>query len=255
MIILEQFTEDEVQDIFEDVYAEFYEHRDKLGFDDYYVSKIVDYLGKNNRKTLGLCTERNGKFKISLNPNILKFEQDGEKIIRETVAHELCHTLPGCMNHGKNFHAKASLIKRLMGYNIDTKADIDSTEYFMKYLPQSNYMVRCDNCGSEVPLSRMSNMIKNPSSYTCAKCGGSISSYILDKNTGEYELYASSDSEPDYKYWVKCDNCDYKVPYQTKTKSFRGIEDLTRSGYKFTCPRCYKKSLYVIDNGKEIRAD
>lgn len=92
------------------MYAEFYQYKDELGFDDYYVSKIVGWLNSNNRKTLGRCTERNGRFTIQLNPNLLKFEEDGEKIIHETIAHELCHTLPGCMNHGREFHADVRIV-------------------------------------------------------------------------------------------------------------------------------------------------
>ena len=56
----------------------------------------------------------------------MSFTEDGEKIIRETIAHELCHTLSGYMNHGRTFHDKAAKIMNLMGYHIDTKADIDS---------------------------------------------------------------------------------------------------------------------------------
>lgn len=254
MILFEQFTEDQVQDIFEDVYSEFYEHKDELGFDDYYVSKIVKYLNKNNRKTLGLCSERNGKFVISINPHILNFEEDGEKIIRETFAHELCHTLPGCMNHGKNFHTKAALIKKLLGYTIDTKADIDSSEYFLKYLPQSNYILKCDTCGNVTPIPKLSDPVRNPSSYVCTKCNGRVSSYILDKNTGEYELYKSSEDEPEYKYAAKCENCSYTYPFGNRSQMFKKILHTIVNGGTVKCPRC-RNLLYLVDNGKEIHSN
>lgn len=255
MFLVEHYTEDQVQDIFEDVYAEFYQYRDELGFDDYYVSKIVGWLNSNNRKALGKCIERNGKFKIQLNPNILKFEEDGEKIIRETIAHELCHTLPGCMNHGRTFHAKAAKIMNLIGYHIDTKADIDSSQYFTKYLPQADYMLICDKCGNNIPIARISDPIKNPMNYSCKRCGGNASSYKLNKDTGELELYRSSEEKPDYKYAAKCESCDYMYPWLRKTKMFKDILHAIVNGGVVRCPKCRKDVLYLVDNGREIHPD
>lgn len=255
MFLVEQFTEDQVQDIFDDVYSEFYYNKDELGFDDYRVSKIVGWLNSNNRKTLGRCTERNGRFTIQLNPNLLKFEEDGEKIIRETIAHELCHTLPGCMNHGKEFHKKADSIYRLMGYHIDTKADVDSSAYFQKYLPQADYMLICDKCGNQVPVARLSDPVKNPTNYNCAKCGGNIDSYKLNKSTGELELYKSSQDTPEYPYAAKCESCDYMYPWLRKTKMFKDILHTIVNGGVVRCPKCRKDVLYLVDNGREIHSD
>lgn len=253
MILKEQYTEDQVQDIFDDVYAEFYYNKDELGFDDYHVSKIVGWLNSNNRKALGKCTYRNGRYTIQLNPNILKFETDGEKIIRETVAHELCHTLPGCMNHGREFHSKAASIMRLMGYHIDTKADTDSSEYFIKYLPQADYMLICDKCGNQVPIARLSDPVKNPMNYSCKKCDGSISSYKMNPNTGELELFRSGKDEPEYKYAAKCENCDYVYPWTRKTQMFNKILHVIVNGGTVSCPHC-RSNLYIYDNGKEIHS-
>lgn len=253
LVLTEQFTEDQVQDMFEDVYAEFYQYKDELGFDDYYVSKIVGWLNSNNRKTLGRCTERNGRFTIQLNPNLLKFEEDGEKIIRETIAHELCHTLSGCMNHGRTFHAKAAKIMNLMGYHIDTKADIDSSQYFNKYLPQADYMLICDKCGNQVPVARLSDPIKNPMNYSCKLCGGNVSSYKLNKNTGELELYRSSEEKPDYKYAARCENCDYEYPWARKSQMFNKILHAIVNGGTVKCPKC-RSNLYLVDSDKEIHS-
>ena len=255
MFLSEEYTQIQVEDIFDDVYREFVDYEDEFGFDKYAVSHILSWLNANNRKTLGRCNYRNGKYFIYLNPNILKFSEDGEKIIRETLAHELCHTLPGCMNHGKEFHAKARLIKDKLGYYIDTKADVDSSNYFRKYLPQANYMVKCDNCGNELQIARMSQPIKNPSDYNCTKCGGTISSYILNRDTGEYELYKSSTDAPDYKYMAKCTNCDYETHWATRSAQFKRLEDGLIKGYTLKCPRCGKETIYMIDDGKEIHAE
>ena len=251
----EQFTEKQIEDIFDDVFMEFVNYADILGFDKTKVSMIVGWLNRNNRKTLGRCTYQNGRYSISLNPNLLSFTEDGEKIIRETIAHELCHTLPGCMNHGRDFHRKADSIYRLMGYHIDTKADVDSSAYFQKYLPQTDYMLICDKCGNQVPVARLSDPVKNPTNYNCAKCGGNIDSYKLNKETGELELYKSSQDKPEYPYSARCESCDYMYPWSRKTKMFNSIFHTIINGGAVRCPKCHKDVLYLVDNGKEIHSD
>lgn len=253
LVLTEQFTEKQIWDIFDDVFIQFMNNANTLGFDKNKVSKIVRWLNRNNRKTLGRCTYQNGRYSISLNPNLLSFTEYGEKIIRETVAHELCHTLPGCMNHGREFHSKAAKIMHLMGYHIDTKADIDSSQYFTKYLPQADYMLICDKCGNQVPVARLSDPVKNPMNYSCKKCGGSISSYKMNPNTGELELFRSGNDEPEYKYAAKCENCDYVYPWTRKTQMFNKILHVIVNGGTVSCPHC-KNNLYLYDNGREIHS-
>ncbi len=255
LVLTEQFTEKQIEDIFDDVFIQFWDNADILGFDKNKVSKVVGWLNRNNRKTLGRCTYQNCRYSISLNPNLLSFTDDGEKIIRETIAHELCHTLPGCMNHGKEFHKKADSIYRLMGYHIDTKADVDSSAYFQKYLPQTDYMLICDKCGNQVPVARLSDPVKNPTNYNCAKCGGNIDSYKLNKDTGELELYKSSQDTPEYPYAAKCESCDYMYPWLRKTKMFKDVLHTIVNGGVVRCPKCRKDVLYLVDNGKEIHSD
>ena len=255
IMLIEEFSEQDVYDIFDDVFIQFWENSDELGFDKDKVSKVLGWLNKNNRKTLGRCTRGNGRYSIELNPNILKFTEDGEKIIRETLAHELCHTLPGCFNHGKEFHNKADKIYKLMGYHIDTKADTDSSQYFMKYLPQTNYMLICDECGNQTPISKMSDPVKNPSNYSCKKCNGDLSSYKLNPDTGELELYKSSKDKPDYKYSADCESCDYSYPFIRKTKMFKDILHTIVNGGTVRCPKCHRANLYLIDDGREIHSD
>lgn len=252
MILNEEYSQDEVQDIFEDMLWQFEDFEYDLDYTRTDINPKLGWLSKHNRKTLGRCHWDGYEYDIMLNPNMLNFEQDGIRTIKNTLAHELCHTLPGCMNHGREFHAKAKLINQLMGYIIDTKADVDSSAYFRKYLPDANYKTVCDNCGQEVLKAHLCDEIKNPGRYRCGKCGAKISSYKLDKATGEYELFKGPEDELDYKYRYICPDCGWDSPRKTRNKTFSWHEELLNAGRTLTCPKCKSDNVYIVDNGKEI---
>lgn len=254
MILNEEYTQEEVQDIFEDMLWQFEDFEYDLDYTRTDINPKLGWLSKHNRKTLGMCHWDGYEYDIMLNPNMLNFEQDGIRTIKNTLAHELCRTLPGCMNHGREFHEKAKLINQLMGYVIDTKADVDSSEYFRKYLPDANYKTVCSNCGQEVLKAHLCDEIKNPGRYRCGKCGAKVSSYKLDKATGKYELFKGPEDELDYKYRYICPDCGWNSPRKTRNKTFSWHEELLNAGKTLTCPKCKSDNVYIIDNGKEIHS-
>ncbi len=264
MILKEEFTEERCQKLFSDMIDEFSDCFDlDLYFDASLINPKLEWLNKNNRKALGVCSSRGvreyGEFvmtscTIKLNPNLLKFDEDGEAIIKNTLAHELCHACKGCQNHGYQFHKVGDIIRKNLGYVIDTKADVDASAYFNKYLPQTKYRVECDVCGGGSYMPRLSDVIKNPRNYSCGKCGGSLSSYILNDATGEYELYRTSQDEPDYKYQIKCsdDNCGWSVGFKRRDKTYKNFLKSLLNGATPVCPKCKYGALYAIDDGRAI---
>ena len=252
VILFEDYTEEEIYDIFDDMLYQFDDFEDDIPFDRYEVSSILGWLAKHNRKTLGRCTYDGGRYRISLNPNMLKFGEDGHQIIKNTIAHELCHTLPGCMNHGPEFHKYAKLIGDLMGYKIDTKADVDASGYFRQYLPQANYMLKCNSCGNEIPKSGICDAVTNPSRYTCGRCKGTLDSYKLNKQTGEYEVYKTHEDKPEYKYKLICPDCGWEWSFKTRNSKFAKYVKSLRYGDELGCPKCGKLNLYALDNGKKV---
>ena len=243
------------------------------------VSNKLKWLNSNNRRTLGLCEAKPYKhyyvndptyindpyyeeddyyidhtYQISLNPNVLKFDESGNKIIKDVLAHELCHTLPGCMNHGVQFHKFAKIIGNKLGYKIDTTADVDASDYFRKYLPKSNYKVKCVDCGNEIDINRLSDPVKNPSKYNCKKCGGSINSYILNSK-GEYELFKSYSDEPQYKYFIKCPDCGYISGFKTRNNTFKELLTALLLGHSLKCPKCKKENMFMSVDGTIVDKD
>ena len=188
--IHEDLSKSDLDNIFKKVYNKFVEHSDVLEFPTESVSDVPQLFKRKSAKSLGRCIRMGGSYTIELNPIMLQFNDDGINVIEDVVAHELLHTLPGCYNHGTEFHKKAQLIKRLMGYEIDTLADENASEYFTKYLlaTKPNYKIVCDKCGREIPFERLNNYIKYPKDYM-DKCGGTFTSYKLNNVTGDYEEY------------------------------------------------------------------
>jgi predicted SprT family Zn-dependent metalloprotease len=269
MILLEDFTKSQCQDIFEDMLLEFEEcwDLDEL-FDVSKIDKTLHWLNSNNRKALGVCKkylkrkynsltdemETYNYYEIYLNPNCLKFEKDAVKIIKETIAHELCHTMPDCMNHGFQFHKNGNLIYKVLGYKIDTTADVDASRYFSSLLPQHQYYLQCDGCDGKFYQDRLSDPVKNPGRYRCTKCGHNLNSYKLNKTTGEYELYKTYEDEPDYKYYAKCAqaDCDFFQGFKTKSKQFNYLKNSLERGNSLICPKCGRESIYLYDDGELI---
>jgi predicted SprT family Zn-dependent metalloprotease len=199
-ILIEQYTKQDIQNIFSNMFDEFLKYGDDLDFCTWSIVKPqVSWLRSNATRALGTCKKvgtdiQDGRimpiFEIYLNPLMLEYEDINEKFIKDTIAHEFCHSLPGCFNHGPKFHEKAKLIYDLMGYHIDTKADIESSTYFNKILKSapSPYKVICDNCGAETSFNRLTDKLKKSYQYQCSHCGKPyLVTYKLNKKTGEYK--------------------------------------------------------------------
>lgn len=57
----------------------------------------------------------------------------GEESLKNTLLHELCHTIRGCMNHGEKFKRYAERVSNIYNVNITTRAtkeEIEKTENY-----------------------------------------------------------------------------------------------------------------------------
>ena len=256
MIILEDFTYNEINEIYKDVLDEF---TDCEAFNDVFrpqrVSRGLGMLNKRNKTVLAQCRCHREfmetKFTIYFNPNMMQFGKDREDIIRSVFAHEILHTFKGCMNHGPEFHKWAQVIKRELGYVIDTKADEDASSYFQN-LVKHRYMTKCQKCGNITYFDRTCDAVKNPGSYLCAvgSCDGKLDSYIFNDRTNEFELYRSADDSPEYNIEIKCPDCDWHIGYQRLTDKARQQLSYCLNGAK--CPKC-GATTYAMNNKEGYR--
>ena len=78
-------------------------------------NRISDKVIVNKRaaKRFGRCIKTGNDHVIELSAMLLDAP---ELSCKQTIAHELIHTCPGCMNHGEKFRYYADIMNRKYGY-------------------------------------------------------------------------------------------------------------------------------------------
>ncbi len=135
--------------------------------------KIDMKVSVNSRakKRFGMCILKNGRYTIELSSRLLDAP---ELSCRQTIAHELIHTCPGCDNHGTLFKKYAAVMNRKYGYNIrrtnsNEEMGLENTSNNAYY----KYILECQKCGARIKRMKYSSVVADPSRYTCI-CGGKL---------------------------------------------------------------------------------
>lgn len=178
------------------LYNESIEELEKIGIDIYkipHIGTINITISKRNNKRYGCCKQE-GPYKCSKiiqvigNKRVIRYgifekhyieispwlmELD-DKIIKNTIIHELIHCIPYCNNHGKEFKRYAKYINQKLGYNIARTGNKkeDYLKSNVKYNEKEDYKyhIMCINCGQALFRKRLNkNFIQK---YRCAKCNG-----------------------------------------------------------------------------------
>lgn len=156
-------------------------------------------LAKRNAKRYGCCKQskpdtkyyhfiKRGHRRIKVYDKFLKHNIEiskwvmelDDKIIKNTILHEIIHCVPNCNNHGKEFKAYAKYINENLGYDIQRlgnkkedyiKSNLDYQENDLEY----KYKIKCKQCGLIYYRQRLKkNFIRD---YRCGKCKGKLELY------------------------------------------------------------------------------
>lgn len=133
--------------------------------------KSIRALGRCNRKIIG---DKYPIFTIFLNEYL---ENCKDQTIKNTIAHELIHTIDGCFDHKNKFKTMAQKIKQL-GYEVSRTSKSKEFSEFVRKLRQDKetrrknkiYKVTCNHCGRSVLRQRRINV----NHYICPVCHGSL---------------------------------------------------------------------------------
>jgi hypothetical protein len=132
-----------------------------------YAKGKIDGVYSNSRYTrrYGNCRRLpNGHFEISIASFLLSDKITSDKIVRNTIFHELTHTCPDCFNHGKKFHEWGALISDCYDVDISTyvSKEISNTvnEAGVIKKPKNKYEVVCCGCGAKSYFKRKTNTVK-----------------------------------------------------------------------------------------------
>jgi predicted SprT family Zn-dependent metalloprotease len=126
------------------------------------------------KKRWGLCTRLpNGNYVISISNRLLE-DNVAEQSAKDTIIHELLHTVKGCMNHKAEWKYQADKVNRAYGYNIKR-----CTSYEEKGIERPEATPReikhkfvCKDCGKVYTRTKESKFTKNWQRYRCGVCGG-----------------------------------------------------------------------------------
>lgn len=111
-------------------------------------------------------------YEIEITDRLLKNDAtiDG---LKNTIIHELLHTVEGCMNHGTKWKSLADKVNRAYGYNIKRASSCAEKGIKEEIVPKKvNYMFKCKDCGQVIKRTRMSKFVRYYTYYRCGGCNG-----------------------------------------------------------------------------------
>lgn len=132
--------------------------------------KVTKKVGK--RKSVSF--EKFGEHHIEISKWVMELD---DKIIKNTIIHELIHCIPFCNNHGEEFKKYATYINSRLGYNIkrvgNPKEDYEKSNISYKEKEvEYKYKIKCQKCGQEILRQRFN--VRKLNRYRCGKCGGKL---------------------------------------------------------------------------------
>ena len=184
-----------MQEKLKKLYVECLEELRSIGLDlsEENLGEVNIQLSKRNNKRYGCCkqeepdmrykvTERVGRRKIvkyeKFNKHTIEVSkwvlELNDKIIKNTIMHEIIHCFPFCNNHGKTFRMYAKYINDKLGYDIsrlgNKKQDYEKSNLVYEE-KEWKYVIKCSNCGKLLYRNRLArNFFRK---YRC-QCGGKL---------------------------------------------------------------------------------
>lgn len=128
----------------------------------------------------GQCRKRNGTFTINISSRLLQ-DDVSDTATKDTVIHELLHTVDGCQNHGTKWKSLALKVNRAYPkYNIKTSTTME--EKGIKDFLESGaykYKVVCKRCNTAALYMRRTNAVTHPERFCCGTCEGQLRVEVL----------------------------------------------------------------------------
>ncbi len=137
-------------------------------------SEYIQRLTINGRvrSRFGKCTKKGSGYEIELSGHLMEAD---DTAIETVILHELLHTCPRCLNHGKLWKAYAEKLNHKYGYRITATSSYHSMGLEDPGSRETvKYMIKCTKCGTEYPRKRKCSLVENVDRYRCGKCGGKL---------------------------------------------------------------------------------
>ncbi|MDD7113989.1 MAG: hypothetical protein PUH88_05920 [Lachnospiraceae bacterium] len=156
------------QEIFDKLKDDFI--RNQIPISNDFIINELHYM--NSVTALGKTKKEKGFYYIYFS----RYAMENEELIKKILAHELVHTIPGCMNHGPIFHRYGNMVQAKLGIPISTRASEEDTyQSGVARVKQekAKYKIECEKCGKIIYRQKKSRLVLRPEKYRCT-CGGKL---------------------------------------------------------------------------------
>lgn len=122
------------------------------------------------KKAKGKCIRENSAYTIRISTSIAECLP----LVRDVLAHEILHTLPGCFRHNAAFEKNARLLDAL-GYRIRRFFSPEEAESLYGFQEQpAPIQLRCRKCGRIFGFQRECRSTLHPETLRHTRCGGML---------------------------------------------------------------------------------
>ena len=136
------------------------------------------------KKRWGQCKRLpNGTYTINIS-NSLMADSVSINAAKNTMAHEILHTVKGCMNHGPEWQSVADKMNQAYPDTYNIKRTTSAEEKGLESIGRVRHeeykcMLVCQKCGGKHYYKRESKAVRNYQNYHCGGCGGKLSLQYL----------------------------------------------------------------------------
>lgn len=117
------------------------------------------------------CRQPDGTYRIELSKYL--FDSDTETGLKNTILHEICHTVRNGGGHKRGWLIAAQKLNDRFGYRIK-RCDTSEDKNVAPIEKPVRYILQCKSCGNQYVRMKMSQPVKYPERYHCGKCGGRL---------------------------------------------------------------------------------
>ena len=141
------------------------------------IRKVSVDMGNNKRWGQCRIIKRSPEevlFSITISKKVLADNLD-DMAAKNTIAHEILHTVRGCFNHGAMWKRYAKLLNSAFGYDIKRTTNSDEKGIAIEdAMVNAKYIITCTGCGVKTPYYRKSSIVSSieqgQKSCRCARC-------------------------------------------------------------------------------------